>query len=111
MEAYGHGPWNALCRAHFRLERWEAARQFAARALERQPPQPKWLEDMACWDFRAAADPLPPQWREWTEGNLRAQVPRRTVIRILEENGHAPAQIIASLKLFDSAASRKPPRD
>ena len=104
-EAYSYGPWNALCRAHFRLERWEAAKQFATRALEREAPQTAWLSDMAAWVEGDISTPLHPQWQEWTVGNLRRHVPRCTVIRMLEENGFAPAQIINGLDLFDNMAA------
>lgn len=110
-EAYTYGPWNALCRAHFRLEHWEEARKFAAKALERQPPplQKDWLSDMAAWDEDGDVTTLlHPQWQEWTEGNLRRQVPRCTVIRILEENGLAPTQIINSIHFFDNAPESEP---
>ena len=38
-EAYGYGPRDSLCRAHFRLENIDAARRLAAKALERKPPR------------------------------------------------------------------------
>jgi glycosyltransferase involved in cell wall biosynthesis len=107
MEAYTYGPWDSLCRTHFRLERWEEAKQFAAKALEHKPPQTQWLADMARWgEADAAPEPLPPQWQEWTEGNLGRQAPRCAVIRILEENGYGPRQIAESLKQYDSKTAR-----
>jgi glycosyltransferase involved in cell wall biosynthesis len=102
-EAYSYGPWEALCRAHFRLENVDAARQLAAQALERKPPDAKWLAELARWD--EPFEPLPPQWREWTEGNLGNGVPRRTIIRILEENGYGPGQILEGLRAFDQKAA------
>ncbi len=41
----------------------------------------------------SALAPLPPEWQEWTEGNLGKSVPRWTVVRILEENRFGPNQI------------------
>jgi hypothetical protein len=108
-EAYTYGPWESLCRAHFRLESLGAARQWAAKALERKPPQTKWLAELARGVEREFAfEPLPPQWQEWTEGNLSKGVPRWTIIRILEENGYGPRQIVEGLRVFDQkAAARK----
>jgi glycosyltransferase involved in cell wall biosynthesis len=101
MEAYTYGPWEALCRAQFRLERWEEAKLFAAKALAQNSPQAQWLEEMLRSGDGKAASLLPPQWQEWAEGNLGRQVPRWTVIRILEENGFCSTQIRGSLELFD----------
>ena len=104
-QAYGYGPQDSLCRAHFRLENIDAARRLAAEALERKPPQTKWLAELARWDEAAPAfEPLSPQWREWTEGNLGKGVPRRTIIRILEENGFGPRQIVEGLRTSDRKA-------
>jgi glycosyltransferase involved in cell wall biosynthesis len=104
-EAYGYGPRDSLCRAHFRLENIDAARRLAAEALERKPPQTKWLAELARWDEAAPAfEPLPPQWQEWTEGNLGKGVPRWTIIRILEENGFGPRQIVEGLRTSDRKA-------
>jgi glycosyltransferase involved in cell wall biosynthesis len=104
-EAYTYGPWESLCRAHFRLENLDAARSLAAKALERKPPQAEWLEELAGWeDGGPASDPLPREWQEWTEGNLGKGVPRWTIIRILEENGYRPKQIIEGLREFDQKA-------
>ena len=104
-EAYGYGPRDSLCRAHFRLENIDAARGLAAEALERKPPQTKWLAELARWDEAAPAfEPLPPQWQEWTEGNLGKGVPRWTIIRILEENGFGPRQIVEGLRTSDRKA-------
>jgi glycosyltransferase involved in cell wall biosynthesis len=105
MDAYTYGPWNALCRAHFRLERFEAAKQFAVEALQRGPPRREWLSQLSRLGGSDPAEPLPPHWQEWTEGNLRLKVARCTVIRILEENGHGPVQIVESLALFDRKAA------
>jgi glycosyltransferase involved in cell wall biosynthesis len=108
-EAYSYGPLEGLCRAHFRLGDIDAARRLAAKALERKPPHAKWLAELAGWDEGQPFDPLPPQWREWTEGNLGRGVPRWTIIRILEENGYGPRQIVEGLKAFDlKAAAGKP---
>ena len=52
-EAYGSGPWEALARAHFRLENIDAARRMAAEALKRKPPDARWLTDLAAWDEAA----------------------------------------------------------
>jgi glycosyltransferase involved in cell wall biosynthesis len=101
-EAYSYGPWDSLCRAHFRLENIDAARRLAAEALERKPPQTKWLAELARWDEAAPAfEPLAQQWQEWTEGNLGKGVPRWTIIRILEENGFGPRQIVEGLRTSD----------
>ncbi|MGA8445763.1 MAG: glycosyltransferase [Roseiarcus sp.] len=105
VEAYSYGPWDSLCRAHFRLENIDAARRLAAKALEREPPDGKWLAELARWEETAPAfEPLPPQWREWTEGNLGKGVPRWTIIRILEENGFGPRQIVEGLRPSDRKA-------
>ncbi len=104
VEAYASGPWEALCRAHFRLENIEAARRLASQALERKPPHTKWLAELAAWDEGKPFEPLPPEWQEWTEGNLGKGVPRWTVIRILEENGYGPRQIVEGLRAFDRKA-------
>ena len=104
-EAYGSGPWEALARAHFRLENIDAARRMAAEALKRKPPDARWLMELATWDGAAPAfGPLPPQWAEWTVGNLGKGVPRWTIIRILEENGFGPREIIEVVRVCD----RKP---
>ncbi|HEX9169175.1 MAG TPA: tetratricopeptide repeat protein, partial [Roseiarcus sp.] len=104
-EAYAHGPWDALARAHFRLENTDTARRMAAEALERKPPDTKWLAELAVWDEAAPVlEPLPPQWAEWTEGNLGRGVPRRTIIRMLEESGFGPRQIVEALRVFDRKA-------
>jgi glycosyltransferase involved in cell wall biosynthesis len=100
-EAYAYGPWESLAHAHFRLEQWDAARQSASKALERKPPEAKWLEELAGWPAGFARAPLPPEWQEWTEGNLGKAVPRWTVVRILEENRFGPNQIRSGLTLFD----------
>jgi glycosyltransferase involved in cell wall biosynthesis len=100
-EAYTYGPWEALCRAHFRLGNIDAARRLATQALERKPPDARWLTELARWGDGESFEPLPPQWQEWTEGNLGAGVPRWTVIRILEENGYGPRQIAGGLRAFD----------
>jgi tetratricopeptide (TPR) repeat protein len=102
MEAYGFGPWDALARAHFRLGNIDAARTLAAKALERKPPDAKWLAELARRDEDTSGfEPLAPQWREWTQGNLRRGVPRSTIIRILEENGFGPRQIVEGLRASD----------
>lgn len=103
-DAYSYGPWEALARAHFRLENIDPARRMAAEALGRKPPDTKWLAELAGWDEAAPFETLPPQWAEWTEGNLGNGVARPTIIRILEENGFGPRQIIEALRAFD----RKP---
>jgi glycosyltransferase involved in cell wall biosynthesis len=109
-EAYAYGPWESLCRAHFRLENIDAARRLAAEALERKPPETEWLAELARDAAPQTFEPLPPQWREWTEGNLGSGVPRCTIIRILEENGFGPWQIMESLRVFDrKAAADKTP--
>jgi glycosyltransferase involved in cell wall biosynthesis len=106
MEAYTYGPWQSLSRAHFRLGRWEAARQMATKALDHKPPETQWLADLAGrGKDEFAPELLPPPWQEWMEGNLDKQVPRWTVIRILEENGFSPGQIIETLKLSDNKAT------
>ncbi len=98
MAAYGFGPWDALARAHFRLEDIAGARRAAGEALARKPPDPRWLAELAGLDQAApASDPLPPQWLEWTQGNLKRGVPRQTLIRMLEENGFGPRQIVGAL--------------
>ena len=100
-DAYTYGPWESLCRAHFRLENIDAARRLAAKALERKSPDAEWFTELARWDEAAHAfEPLPPQWQEWSEGNLGNGVPRWTIIRILEENGHGPRQIIEGLRMY-----------
>ena len=102
VEAYGYGPWEALCRAHFRLENIDAARRLAAEALGRKAPDPaRWLAELAHWDATPAFEPLPSEWQEWTEGNLGLGVPRWTIIRILEENGFGPRQIVEGLRASD----------
>jgi glycosyltransferase involved in cell wall biosynthesis len=107
-EAYAYGPWEALARAHFRLENRDTARRMASESLKRKPPDTKWLAELAGWDEAAPAfEPLPPQWAEWTEGNLGKGVPRWTIMRILEENGFGPRQIVEALRAFD----RQPPAD
>jgi tetratricopeptide (TPR) repeat protein len=109
-EAYAYGPWESLCRAHFRLENIDAARRLAAEALERKPPETELLAELARDAAPQTFEPLPPQWREWTEGNLGSGVPRCTIIRILEENGFGPWQIMDSLRAFDrNAAAHKTP--
>ena len=101
-EAYTYGPWESLAHAHFRLEQWDAARQSARKTLEHDPPQPQWLTELARWgEAEFAPEPLPPQWQEWTEGNLGKSVPRWTVIRILAENGFGPNQIRSGIMTFD----------
>ena len=101
-EAYTHGPWEALGRAHFRLENIDAARRMAAEALARDAPDARWLTELAHWREAAPAfEPLPPQWLEWTEGNRRRGVPRPTIIRILKENGFGPRQIVEGLRASD----------
>ena len=87
LDAYGCGPWQSLARSHFRVEQWEAASQAARQALQHGPPAAKWLVELAQWEAGFAWAPLPPEWQEWTDGNLARGVPRCTVIRILEENG------------------------
>ena len=109
-EAYAYGPWELLCRAHFRLENIDAARRLAAEALKRKPPETEWLAELARDAAPQTFEPLPPQWREWTEGNLGSGVPRCRIIRILEENGFGPRQIMESLRAFDrKAAAGKTP--
>ena len=101
-EAYSYGPWESLAHAHFRLEQWDPARQSARKALEHKPPDTRWLAELARWgEAEFAPASLPPQWQEWTEGNLRKNVPRWTVIRILEENLFGPNQIRSGLMTFD----------
>jgi tetratricopeptide (TPR) repeat protein len=101
-EAYTHGPWEALARAHFRLENIDAARRMAAEALARDAPDARWLTEFAHWREAAPAfEPLPPQRLEWTEGNRRRGVPRPTIIRILKENGFGPRQIVEGLRASD----------
>jgi glycosyltransferase involved in cell wall biosynthesis len=105
VDAYTYGPWESLARARFRLEQWEAASQSARKALEHNPPQPQWLAELARWgEAEFVPEPLPPQWQEWTVGNLGKNVPRWTVIRILEENRFSPNQIRSGLMALD----RKP---
>jgi hypothetical protein len=102
VEAYSYGPWDSVCRAHFRLENIDAARRLAAKALERKPPDGKWLAELASWEETAPAfEPLPPQWQEWTEGNLGKGVPRWTITRMLKENGFGPRQIVEGLRASD----------
>ncbi len=104
-EAYAHGPWEALCRAQFRLGNLAAARSLAAEALARKAPDAKWLGELARSEEPGPArELLPPQWREWTEGNLGKGVPRWTIVRILEENGFGPGQIIEALRGFDRSS-------
>jgi tetratricopeptide (TPR) repeat protein len=107
-EAYSYGPWESLAHAHFRLEQWDAASQMARKAVERMPPETKWLEELAHWPAGFAHEPVPTEWQEWAEGNLGKAVPRWTVVRILEENRFGPNQIRSGLTLFDQKeATRK----
>ncbi len=63
-EAYAYGPWELLAHAHFRLEQWDAAGQSARKALERKPPETKWLAELAGWrEAEFAPEPLPPNGR------------------------------------------------
>jgi glycosyltransferase involved in cell wall biosynthesis len=101
-EAYSYGPWESLAHVHFRLEQWDLARQSARKALEHKPPETRWLAEVASSsgaEFAPAS--LPPQWQEWTEGNLGKNVPRSVVIRILEENQFGPNQIRSGVMTFD----------
>jgi len=102
MDAYTYGPWDALARVHLRMEQYRQASEMAQKALSHNPPHKDWLEKLAaCGEPHIPDEPMPPEWQEWTEGNLNKGVPRKTVIRILEENNFAPGQIITGLRLFD----------
>ena len=58
------GPWEALCRAQFRLGNLAAARGLAAEALARKAPDAKWLGELARSEEPGPArELLPPQWR------------------------------------------------
>jgi len=102
MAAYTHGPWALLCRAHFRLENHEAAQAAAFKALQHEPPNREWLQALAQANLARCNDPLPEAWQEWTAGNLKRQVPRWNLMRLLEENGFSAAQIATAMR----AASR-----
>jgi glycosyltransferase involved in cell wall biosynthesis len=101
-EAYTYGPWESLCRANFRLQKYDDAREMAKRALQHDSPREKWLAELVAYDLVGfPAEPLPHQWQEWTDGNLGNHVPHSTVIRVLEENNFSPGQIITGMRLFD----------
>ncbi len=101
-DAYAHGPWEALCRAHFRLQHFGEAKEMAKVALRLKSPQPHWFSKLVAIDLAGfPADPLPPEWQEWVEGNLGNQVPSWNIIRVLEENNFGPGQIITALRVYE----------
>jgi Tfp pilus assembly protein PilF len=102
MDAYTYGPWEALCRARFRLKQYGEAQEMAKVALRLDAPRPDWLSNLAAYDLaRCPADPLPPDWQEWVEGNLSNRVPSWNIIRVLEENNFGPGQIITAVLAYE----------
>jgi glycosyltransferase involved in cell wall biosynthesis len=101
MVAYTYGPWEALCRAHFRLEDYGLAKEMARKALQYDPPQRDWITKLVDYDTHGfPAEPLPDSWQAWLEGNVFNQgVPHHVIIRILENNQFTPGQIITGLQL------------
>jgi hypothetical protein len=99
--AYTYGPWEALCRAHFRLEDYGLAKEMARKALQYDPPQRDWITKLVDYDTHGfPAEPLPDSWQAWLEGNVFNQgVPHHVIIRILENNQFTPGQIITGLQL------------
>jgi glycosyltransferase involved in cell wall biosynthesis len=97
-EAYSYGPWEALCRANFRIGRYKLAKAMADRALERGAPEREWLLALAQCDINClAAPPLNPDWQTWVETNLARGVSRSHIVRILEENHFSPHTIMDAM--------------
>jgi tetratricopeptide (TPR) repeat protein len=107
-EAYTYGPWEALCRANFRIGKYDLAKVLAIKALEHKTPRSDWILQLINYDITEfPVQPMPPEWQEWTEGNLSAGVARCQIMRILEENHFGPGNIITALRLFAAKAQTR----
>ncbi len=96
--AYTYGPSEALARLYFRLGDYGLAKKIAARALVFDFPSAPWMRALMALDPALPVEtPLPEPWQEWTSGNIRNGVPPHVVIRILEENGYGPDQIVLAI--------------
>jgi glycosyltransferase involved in cell wall biosynthesis len=98
--AYTYGPWDALCRAYFRLEDYAKAKDMARQALRHHPPQRHWLAKLVDYETQSCpSEPLPPPWQKWLEINLfQKGAPRPNLIHILEDNQFTPGQIVTALR-------------
>ena len=115
IEAYTHGPWEALCRSYFRLEDYQSARQMAQKALQHNSPNSGWLAQLVDYETNVRpAQRLPSNWQEWLEGNaLHHAIPNHVLMRILEGNGFTPGQIISGVTTGNAKKSNprcRPPR-
>ncbi len=98
--AYTYGPWEALCRAYFRLHDYAKAKEMAQQALRHDPPQRQWLAKLLDYDTDACPpELLPPPWKRWLEINLlEKRAPHPPLVHILEDNQFTPGQIITGLR-------------
>lgn len=107
-DAYAHGPWEALASAYLRLENYAKAQEMARAALQRGLPNPVWMQDLVDYDLaNFPPHEIPAEWEEWIEGNFRNNVPRRTVIRIMQETLFSPGQIISAMRAHDAKNGTK----
>src|SRR5207237_777229 len=104
MAAYTYGPWDALCRAYFRLEDYASAKEMARKALRHDPPHRHWLTKLVDYDTQhCPPEPLPDPWQAWLEINVfKKGAPRPVLMHILEDNQFSPGQIITGLHIVEA---------
>lgn len=100
-DSYTYGPLLALSSLYFRMHDLEFAQELAKTAMVYSPPYAQWHKQLLDYNpKRSEHPPLPEDWQEWLERNTREGFYHYVLMRLLEEAGFSPAQIVGGMKLL-----------